>query len=77
LKTEPEPEKPKEAFHGAPAGFRAAQAKKLAPPAPAPRPNLPGGQLPRELAFPADPQEPPEVVNLGRVPGSNGVRRVS
>ena len=37
----------------------------------------PGGQLTREELFTADPRKPLEVVNLGRVPGTTGFRRVS
>jgi hypothetical protein len=37
----------------------------------------PGGRLTREELFTADPREPPEVVNLDRVPGTTGFRRVN
>ena len=80
LRTLPEPEpkapeaapapkpKAKEKFHGAPAGFRADQAKKLAPPAPVPRPDLPGGQIPAKDFFKPDQTEQGEleVVRLTR-----------
>lgn len=56
---------------GVPAGFAEFAARREAE-----RLQRPGGMLSREDAFPPDPPKPPEIVRLGRVPGSHGIRRL-